>query len=196
MEQLVNHFTAQLAVLAPRVAGAVLVLIAFWAAASIVHRLTRRLEARAEGSRQDAIGFFGQTIRAALFVLGIVTALGTMGVQVAALIAGLGLTGFALGFAFRDVLSNLLAGLMLLFYRPFVRYDEIAVSGFEGRVLGVDLRYTTIQREEGDVLIPNSMLFTNPIAVRRRAVDHAPGAPGPGPAGLEGGVGARGNVGA
>ena len=51
-----------------------------------------------------------------LIVFGLVTALGTAGVNVSALVAGLGLTGFALGFAFRDVLSNLLAGVLILLY--------------------------------------------------------------------------------
>src|SRR5213083_2396837 len=96
----------------------------------------------------------------------VVTALGTVGVNVTALVAGLGLTGFALGFAFRDVLSNLLAGLLLLVYRPFARHDLISETGYEGTVAGVDLRYTTLQRDDGKVLIPNSILFTNPIQLR------------------------------
>ena len=47
----------------------------------------------------------GQTTKIAKVVFGIATALGTMGINISALVAGLGLTGFALGFAFRDVLS-------------------------------------------------------------------------------------------
>ncbi|HSE93079.1 MAG TPA: mechanosensitive ion channel domain-containing protein [Methylomirabilota bacterium] len=110
----------------------------------------------------------GQTAKVALVCFGAVTALGTVGVNVTALVAGLGLTGFALGFAFRDVLSNLLAGLLILLFRPFTRHDRIAVTGFEGTVAAVDLRYTTLEREDGRVLIPNSILFTNPIALRAR----------------------------
>jgi hypothetical protein len=65
--------------------------------------------------------------------------------------------------------SNLLAGLLLLFYRPFARHDQIAVTGFEGVVSEIDLRYTTLQRDDGQVLIPNSILFTNPIVLQRGA---------------------------
>ncbi len=66
------------------------------------------------------------------------------------------------------MLSNLLAGLLLLVYRPFARHDLISVTGYEGTVAGVDLRYTTLQRDDGKVLIPNSILFTNPIQLRSR----------------------------
>ena len=75
------------------------------------------------------------------------------------------MTGFALGFAFRDVLSNVLAGVLILLYRPFRRGDKIRVTGFEGSVTNIDLRYTTIDAADRIILIPNSNLFTNPIEV-------------------------------
>lgn len=166
MDAIASEVWAGVVALAPRVGAALLLLAAFGIATRIVHGLAARLQARVDPPRQDAVYLLGQTGKAALIVLGVVTALGTLGVNVAALVAGLGLTGFALGFAFRDVLSNLLAGLLLLMYRPFTRYDSIAVSGFEGTVVGVDLRYTTLEREDGRILIPNAILFTNPIALR------------------------------
>ena len=55
----------------------------------------------------------------ALITLGAVTALGNLGVDVSAIVVGLGLTGFALGFALRDTISNLLAGVLILLYSPF-----------------------------------------------------------------------------
>jgi small-conductance mechanosensitive channel len=85
--------------------------------------------------------------------------------DVSALVAGLGLTGFALGFACRDILSNLLAGTLILIYRPFQRNDRIAVLGFEGIVIEIGLRYTALQAEDKKILIPNSNLFTNPVTV-------------------------------
>src|SRR5713226_8761533 len=93
--------------------------------------------------------------------------LSTMCVNVSALVAGLGLTGFALGFAFRDVLSNLLAGFLILLYRPFGRGDLINVTGLEGTVLHIDLRYTTLDSADQTILVPNSNLFTNPITIAK-----------------------------
>lgn len=168
MDDLVRQLTAGGTALALRLAGALLVLLGFWLGAALVARAGRRLQARAEPARQDAIGILTQSARFGLIGLGLITALGTTGVNVTALVAGLGLTGFALGFALRDVLSNLLAGLLLLIFRPFQRRDYVMVSGFEGVVTAIDLRYTVLQAEDRTVLIPNSILFTNPIALRPR----------------------------
>jgi small-conductance mechanosensitive channel len=89
---------------------------------------------------------------------------------VSALVAGLGLTGFALGFALRDVISNTLAGVLVLLYKPFRRGDRISVAGSEGVVSQIDLRYTTlVVDEETRVLVPNSTLFTNSIRVQPRS---------------------------
>ncbi len=100
--------------------------------------------------------------------LGLVSGLGTMGIDVAALVAGLGLTGFALGFALRDAISNLLAGVLVMIYRPFRHGDRISVTGLEGTVVRIDLRYTTMQGEDRRFLIPNQVLFTNAITVLGR----------------------------
>jgi len=100
-----------------------------------------------------------------LIVFGAVTALGTLGINVSALVAGLGLVGFALGFALMDIISNLLAWTLILIYRPFQHNDHISVAGFEGIVTEIDLRYITLQAEGKKILIPNSKLFTNAISV-------------------------------
>jgi small-conductance mechanosensitive channel len=98
-------------------------------------------------------------------VFGIITALGTARVNVSALVASLGLTGFALGFALKDALSNTLAGVLILIYKPFRRGDHIITSGFEGTVEQIDLRYTTLGSSGDKILIPNSTMFTNPVKV-------------------------------
>ena len=118
-------------------------------------------------TRQDILNLIGQIARIGLLIFGLVTALGTLGVNVSALVAGLGLTGFALGFAFRDTLSNLLAGVLILIYHPFRRGDCIAVARFEGMVVCIDLRYTTLEGEEKIFLVPNATLFTNAISLTR-----------------------------
>ena len=81
--------------------------------------------------------------------------------------AGLGLTGFALGFAFRDVLSNLLAGFLILLYRPFRRSDLIDVTGLEEAVAQIDLRHTILDASDNKILIPNR----NPIKIAGQQSD-------------------------
>ena len=92
-------------------------------------------------------------------------ALGTIGINVSALVAGLGLTGFALGFALKDVVSNLIAGSMILLHRPFKVHDIICEAGHEGKVIDIDLRYTTIEADGKKVLIQKSTLFTKEISI-------------------------------
>lgn len=152
--------------LLPRLVLAAGVFAALWAGAAVAGRLTRRAAgAAADRDRAQAIELLGQALRLALLLLGAVSALGTVGVNVSALVAGLGLTGFALGFALKDALSNLLSGILIVLYRPFHRGDHIQVAGFEGRVADIDLRYTTLEGEERRVLIPNSLLFTNTVVI-------------------------------
>jgi small-conductance mechanosensitive channel len=151
----------------PRLVSAVLVLLAFWAVAWGLARVIRRLAARGEAD-PGVIKFVVQIVQVAVWTFAIVTALGTLGVDVAALVGGLGLTGFALGFALKDIISNVLAGMLLLIYRPFRRGERIKVSGWEGIVADIDLRYTTRDTTAGRVLIPNANLFTTPVELLDR----------------------------
>jgi small-conductance mechanosensitive channel len=106
-----------------------------------------------------------RAIRVSLIIFGFVTALGTLGVDISALVAGLGLTGFALGFALKDTISNLLSGILILLYRPFEVGSRIYVAGNEGIVVSIDLRYTELAFENKKILIPNAKLFVDPIIV-------------------------------
>ncbi len=109
-----------------------------------------------------------QVAEVSLLLFGAITALGTMGVDIGALIAGLGLAGFAIGYALKDLLSNLIAGLLILLYTPFSRGDVIRMDAHEGTVSEINLRYTVLQSAEGKrILIPNSSLFTNVVIVNR-----------------------------
>lgn len=142
-----------------------LVFLGFLVASFIVKQVIGRISHDSEPQKQDVINLIGSTARLALVIFGFVTAVGTLGINVSALVAGLGLTGFALGFAFRDALSNVLAGVMILMYHPFRRGDHISVTGLEGTVAGIDLRYTTLQNGTKTFLIPNSILLSNAISL-------------------------------
>jgi small conductance mechanosensitive channel len=99
-----------------------------------------------------------------LLIFGLVTALGAAGLNVSALIAGLGLTGFALGFALKDVLSNLLSGIMLLLYRPFNIGDRIRMGEFEGIIQTIRMRDTLVRADDNRlIIIPNTKLITEVV---------------------------------
>lgn len=144
---------------------ALVVLAGFWLLSSIILRLVQTVANRMADSRRDVVLLGGQAAKVVILIIGTITALGTAGVNVSALVASLGLTGFALGFAFKDVLSNLLAGAMILFYRPFRHGERISVTTFEGIVSSIDFRYTTLEDSGRKYLIPNSTMLSNVIIV-------------------------------
>jgi small conductance mechanosensitive channel len=163
-----ERFRHELVAFGPRAAAALFTAIAFWFAAATSVALIRRF-AGARSLDPDLMTLLGRAVHATLLAFGAVTVLGTLGLDVRALVAGLGLTGFALGFALRDIISNTLAGVLILLYKPFHRGDRISVAGAEGVVSEIDLRYTTLVVDEGSrVLVPNATLFTNAIRVERR----------------------------
>jgi small-conductance mechanosensitive channel len=155
----------------PSLVGAAVLLLVFWVAARVVSKMMVGL-GRRKGLDADLTNLLARATRLTLLVFGIITAIGTVGVDVKALVAGLGLTGFALGFAFKDIISNTLAGVLILLYKPFHRGDhiEMAITNgvVEGVVESIDMRYTTLKGTDGARgLVPNASLFTNPIKVRR-----------------------------
>ena len=140
------------------------VFLGFWLAAVAAERWIQQT-ARKHHVGEKIMKLLARTVKVVLFVAGAICALGTAGVDVNALVAGLGLTGFALGFALKDIIANLVAGVLLAVFRPFQPGDRIKVGAFEGTVASVDLRYTILEAEGQRYFVPNSMLFTNAITV-------------------------------
>jgi small-conductance mechanosensitive channel len=86
--------------------------------------------------------------------------------KVGDLIQLLGISGVAFGFAFRDILQNFLAGILILLAEPFRIGDQIVVNNFEGSVEDIQTRATTIKTYDGRrIVIPNSELFTQSVTV-------------------------------
>ena len=148
----------------PKLAAVLFIIVLFFVLSKVVKRLILKVSVKLELD-PHLTHFFAQASRVLFILFGLVTALGTIGINVSALVAGLGLTGFALGFAFKDTISNILSGILILLYRPFNISDKIKIAGYEGKVISVDLRYTKIDSDDGIVLIPNSKCFTDPVVV-------------------------------
>jgi len=84
----------------------------------------------------------------------------------AQLISSLGIGSVAVGFAFRDVLQNFLAGLLILAREPFSIGDQIVVDGHEGTVEDIEVRATLLRTYDGRrIVIPNADVFTNAVIV-------------------------------
>jgi small conductance mechanosensitive channel len=82
------------------------------------------------------------------------------------LITGLGITSVAIGFAFKDILQNFFAGILILWRRPFVVGDQIRVKEYDGTVEAINTRSTRLLTYDGErAVLPNSDVYTNAILV-------------------------------
>ena len=104
-----------------------------------------------------------------IFVLGFFAALTIIipNLTFGNLIAGLGFTSFIVGFATKDILNNLLSGVLILWNQPFHIGDYIFIKGNEGTVEFIGVRATKLRKDDGElVLIPNGDMYSNALIVR------------------------------
>ena len=150
-------------VVIPRVLAALLLIGMFWLVASGVRLLLRFLFARLI-SDLTVENLIKQVAYYAVWLLGIFLAADALGFEPATVAAGLGLGSLVLGFALKDVLSNFVSGLLILFTRPFRIGDQIVIDETEGTVERILLRATQIRTYDGrHVLVPNAEVFTSRI---------------------------------
>jgi len=110
--------------------------------------------------------FFKKLITGIALFIGFIVFLNIIGYTslAASLVAGGGLTAVMLGFAFKDIGENFIAGFFLTFNRPFETNDIIESGGILGRVKSIELRHTHIRTNDGcDVFVPSVQLFTRPM---------------------------------
>ena len=129
--------------------------------ARLFQKFCNKIGTRINGEKRLVYKLFATLGKTAIITLGGITALGSMGINVSALVASLGLSGFALSFALKDTLSNTLAGVMIILYQPFKCGDNINTAGYEGTVSKIDLRYTYLNGSDKTILIPNSNYLSN-----------------------------------
>src|SRR5579883_1925857 len=154
----------------PRFLVASVLFILFYGLAALVRRWMRKVFDRAAPHLHWAARVL--IIRAIyLFTLliGLLVALSAVNVNVTTVLASLGVAGFALGFALKDILENFIAGVLLLFSRPFEVGDQVTLGQYEGTITDIQLRTTTVRTYAGEVVtIPSSNVYTNPVVNHTR----------------------------
>lgn len=157
------------------IASAVILVLGWLAIKLIVNMVGKAVE---KGGKKNTL--FGNFIRNVTgkicWAVLIVVVLGKLGVNIAPIVAGLGVTGFILGFAFQESLGNLASGLMIAINEPFKIGDYVIVAGLEGVVTKVDMMMTELATADNKkVVIPNKSAWGSPIvnfsALGRRRVD-------------------------
>jgi small-conductance mechanosensitive channel len=151
----------------PYLVIAVLVYVIFHFAARFVRKVIGRVT-RHRRQRHNLGLVLGRLAEGATMLFGLLVALviAIPSFKPAQLIQILGISGVAFGFAFRDILQNFLAGILILLTEPFRISDQIVVGSFEGTVEEIQTRATSIRTYDGRrVVIPNSDLFTQSVTV-------------------------------
>jgi small conductance mechanosensitive channel len=163
IQEMVNSFIATL----PNIGLAIVVFALFYVGAKWIRSMVQRVTGAARLSRSAGL-VLGRLSRWLTIGIGLLVALNiaTPSFTTGELIQLLGISGVAIGFAFRDVLQNFLAGILLLLTEPFRIGDEIAVGDYEGTVEEVQTRATALRTYDGRrIVIPNASLFTESVAV-------------------------------
>jgi len=100
-----------------------------------------------------------------IFIIGLITALSQIGVNINAILASLGVAGLTLGFAAQDALSNIISGIFIFWDKPFVIGDLIEVNDHYGRVDEITMRSTRLITVDGKMLsIPNAEILNSTVA--------------------------------
>lgn len=152
----------------PSIAIALVVLVLFFILARVGKNLVGKMAGRfvEERTLQSLFGTLTST-----FIIGlglfVAAAIVFPGLQAGDLVAVLGLSSVAVGFAFKDIFQNFLAGVLILSRRPFRIGDQIRSGDHEGRVEEISFRSTLLETYSGErVIVPNSEIFSNPVKVR------------------------------
>lgn len=152
----------------PSLVTGLLVILFTYLIARGVRYLTGRSLKRVKASEHAAqltarLSFVG------VMALGVLVALGVMGINAAALVASLGLISVGIGFALKDVIENFIAGIILIFQRPFVVGDVVRFGDMEGTVEDVRVRDTVLRTYDGrQVFVPNANIFTAAVINNNR----------------------------
>ncbi len=151
--------------LAPSIiVGAILFLI-FYVLAVFLRHVVRKELTRRSGDRLS-IQFVSRGVFWLFILIGTVIFLDQVGLTKAAsgVLAGAGVSALILGFAFKDIGENFLAGFFLAFGRPFYVGNVIEVDGLQGTVKEMNLRSTHIRTFDGkDIYLPNALLIKQPL---------------------------------
>lgn len=149
----------------PNLIAAIAIFVLF----ALLSKLTKKIVSKTlpRITKNQAVIDLLKTISSFLIlILGLFIALGILNLDktVTSILAGAGVIGLALGFAFQEIASNFVSGILIAFREPYRLGDIVEVDNYFGEVIRINLRTTSIMTFEGlEVLIPNKYMFTKPF---------------------------------
>lgn len=163
--QQIDSYYNDIIVLAPKLALAVIVFIVLFLVANRSRTyFSKRLSARMDD--RLLARFIARLIRAVLLLLTFLVVLKIIGLTdiAAGLVTGASVSAIVVGFAFKDIGENFLAGIILAFNRPFRIGDVVELEKYQGKVVALNFRNTQIKTFDGkDIYIPNANIIKTPV---------------------------------
>ena len=114
---IMEKILSEILIKAPTLLLAIGIFILFWVSGRILKTILQRIMDE-KSMHANISRVLSGIIKNIMLIVGLITALGTLGVNISAIVAGLGLTGLAFGFAFKDMLSNFISGALIFFRNP------------------------------------------------------------------------------
>ncbi|WP_243751793.1 mechanosensitive ion channel family protein [Niastella caeni] len=168
----------------PNLVLAILIFIAFFFVARLLRKVINKLLLRIT-NKPSISGLFSSIFFLLILFVGLFISLQLLHLEktISSLLAGAGIIGLALGFAFQDLTSNFISGVFIIFRKPFDVGNIIDTNGFTGIVEEIQLRSTTIRTFQGlHIMLPNKDIFQKPITnyslSGKRRIDVALNLPG------------------
>lgn len=149
----------------PNLAVAIIILIVFVLIGKLVRKAVTKLLEKTTKNR-TIINLLETVVGVLVVGVGVLFALQVLQLEdtVTSILAGAGIIGLALGFAFQDIASNFISGVMLSVRHPFGIGDIIETNGYYGTVHKLNLRNTILKIPQGQIVyIPNKSVFDNPL---------------------------------
>ena len=158
-----EHLMNQIVAFVPKLVVAIIIFVLMLLLARWSYRLVRSALQQRKVDPEVTL-LLARITQISIIVLGTIWALATVDFNVTGFVAGLGIVGFTVGFALKDIAENFVAGVLLLLQQPFDIGDAVEAGGFSGTVINIEIRSTTIRTWDGlMVIVPNSAVYTNAI---------------------------------
>jgi len=141
---------------------ALVVFVIGWALIKVIDKALTRFFDKTAFDRTLEI-FAQKAVGIVLWLVLLIVVLDNLGFDVTGFVAGLGVVGFVVGFALKDTLANLAAGMMLLVNKPFKAGDRVEIAGVQGTIKEINLVACEIVNKDGLVIILNSKVWGSPI---------------------------------
>ncbi|AVL51550.1 mechanosensitive ion channel protein MscS [Roseobacter denitrificans] len=167
VEQRVLAYWDGLIAAVPKLGAAIIVLLVTWVVVALVRAFIAKVGSKTR-MRQNLIDVLSMLASTGLWLMGMLVALAIVfpTITPGKALTTLGLGSVAIGFAFKDTFENFLAGILILLREPFAINDYVECGDIEGQIEEITIRDTHVRQTDGQlVVVPNHMLFQNPVTV-------------------------------